>query len=154
MSQVSVQDADPDSAEALACLSAYYALLCDNIPGLTSDQLPLPLPDAAAYHPPQGCFLLAMDGARPLGCVSLRPLQGGDAEVKRLWVHPDARGMGLARRLMQAVEDRARQIGYTALRLDSNSALPTAISLYRHSGWHDIPPYTNAPADTWLGKSL
>ena len=149
-----IVEADPDTPEALGCLAAYYGLLVEAIPDLPIDKLPLPLPDAAAYRPPQGVFLLALSDGMPVGCVSLRPLQGVEAEVKRLWVHPDARGQGLARRLMAALETRARAMGYQRLKLDSNSALTDAITLYRRMGWADCAPYTSFPADVWMTKPL
>ena len=149
-----IVEADPDAPEALTCLAAYYQLLVAAIPGLPADKLPLPLPDAAAYCPPQGVFLLALSDGMPVGCVSLRPLEGREAEVKRLWVHPDARGQGLARRLMAALETRARAMGYQRLKLDSNSALTDAITLYRRMGWADCAPYTSFPADVWMTKPL
>ncbi|MEY5037457.1 MAG: hypothetical protein RL472_563 [Pseudomonadota bacterium] len=149
-----IAEADPDTPEALGCLAAYYGLLVEAIPDLPADKLPLPLPDAAAYRPPQGVFLLALSDGMPVGCVSLRPLEGVEAEVKRLWVHPDARGQGLARRLMAALEARARAMGYQRLKLDSNSALTDAITLYRRMGWADCAPYTSFPADVWMTKPL
>lgn len=149
-----ILEADPDTPEALGCLAAYYGLLVEAIPDLPADKLPLPLPDAAAYRPPQGVFLLALSDGMPVGCVSLRPLEGVEAEVKRLWVHPDARGQGLARRLMVALETRARAMGYQRLKLDSNSALTDAITLYRRMGWADCAPYTSFPADVWMTKPL
>jgi len=149
-----IVEADPDAPEALTCLAAYYQLLVAAIPGLPADKLPLPLPDAAAYCPPQGVFLLALSDGMPVGCVSLRPLEGREAEVKRLWVHPDARGQGLARRLMAALETRARALGYQRLKLDSNSALTDAITLYRRMGWADCDAYTSFPADVWMTKPL
>lgn len=151
---IEIIDADPDSPEALTCLAAYYRLLSDTIPSLTPDQLPLPLPDADRYRPPHGLFLLAMSDGMPLGCVSLRPLQPGEAEVKRLWVHPDARGQGLAERLMGELEARARAMGIVRLKLDSNSALTGAIRLYRRMGWQDCAAYTQFPADLWMSKAL
>jgi GNAT superfamily N-acetyltransferase len=154
MPDITYRDADPDAPESLGCLRAYYDLLLAHIAGLSPDMLTLPLPDAAKYRPPVGAFLLAWADQTPIGCVSLRPLDGQCAEVKRLWVAPAARGLGLARRLMQAIEDRARAMGFTSLKLDSNSALTPAIALYRSSGWVDCPAYTSFPADVWLAKPL
>ncbi|MBH1973634.1 MAG: MarR family transcriptional regulator [Rhodobacteraceae bacterium] len=152
--QVELRDADPDSPAALACLQAYYDLLAERIAGVTADMLTLPLSDAAKYRPPQGAFLIAWSDDLPVGCASLRPLESGVAEVKRLWIDPIARGQGLARRLMRALESRARDMGYTHLKLDSNAALTQAIALYRSDGWQDIAPYTGFPANVWLGKRL
>jgi GNAT superfamily N-acetyltransferase len=147
--------ADPDDPAALSCIDGYYRFLLAGFPALfVPAMLPLPMPDAASYRPPQGAFLVAWSGDLPAGCVSLRPLETDVAEVKRLWVNPIARGQGLARRLMHAIEDQARSIGVTRLQLDTHSALTEAVALYRSDGWTDIPPYTTPPANLWLAKRL
>jgi GNAT superfamily N-acetyltransferase len=151
---VDLRDADPDEPAAIACLTAYYQLLAEKIAGVTPDMLTLPLPDAAKYRPPHGAFLIAWSDDLPVGCASLRPLEPGVAEVKRLWIDPVARGQGLARRLMRALESRARDMGFAHLKLDSNAALTEAIALYRSDGWTEIAPYTGFPANVWLGKRL
>ena len=152
--QITITDADPDAPQALACLRAYYDLLLDNIVGLTPQMLTLPLPEAASYRAPEGAFLIAWAGEAAIGCVSFRALATDTAEVKRLWVAPAARGLGLARRLMQDIESRARCLGFALLKLDSNSGLTAAISLYRATGWADCAPYTGFPADIWMSKPL
>lgn len=154
MPDITLINADPNAPEAQTCLRAYYDLLLEKFSTLTPAMLPLPLPDADSYRAPKGAFLLAMQGATPLGCASLRPIDLHTAEVKRLWVAPAARGMGIARRLMTALETRAIEIGYTTLKLDSNTNLPQAIALYRSMGWTDTAAYTQPPADIWLEKPL
>lgn len=151
---LAIRPADPDSTEALYCLQSYFDELLARVAAAKPGLFSLPDPGADSYRPPQGRFLIAWSDDLPVGCVSLRPLEGTTAEVKRLWVHDSARGQGLARRLMARVEDEARAMGHRELKLDTNSALTEAIALYRGSGWTDIAPYTSAPADTWLGKML
>jgi DNA-binding MarR family transcriptional regulator/ribosomal protein S18 acetylase RimI-like enzyme len=151
---VDIRDADPDDDAALACVGAYYRLLADKVPGTRPDMFTLPLSDAPKYRPPQGAFLIAWSDDLPIGCVSLRPLEPGVAEVKRLWVDPVARGQGLARRLMRAIESRACDLGYGHLKLDSNTVLAEAITLYRSDGWQEIAPYTGFPANIWMTKRL
>ncbi len=152
--QVEIRDADPDDPASLHCLSAYFQILLKMNHGITPDMLPLPLPDADNYRPPHGAFLIAWSDDLPIGCVSLHPLESGIAEVKRLWVDPVARGQGLARRLMRAIESRARDIGFTGLKLDSNTDLAAAIALYRADGWAETAPYTSFPANIWMAKRL
>jgi DNA-binding MarR family transcriptional regulator/predicted GNAT family acetyltransferase len=152
--QLEIRPADPDSGEALFCLQAYFDELATRIPGLDTAVFQVPDPAADSYRPPRGRCLVAWSDDLPVGCVSLRPLDGPVAEVKRLWVHDSARGQGLARRLMTAIEDQARGMGLTLLKLDSNSALTEALALYRASGWTPTAPYTGAPADIWLEKML
>lgn len=152
--QVEIRPADPDSPEALFCLQSYFDELAARVAIVKPGMFSLPDPGADSYRPPQGRFLVAWSDDLPVGCVSLRPLDARTAEVKRLWVHDSARGQGLARRLMAAIEDEARAMGHRTLKLDTNSALSEAIALYRGSGWTDIAPYTGTPADTWMGKTL
>ncbi|WP_333815693.1 GNAT family N-acetyltransferase [Tabrizicola sp.] len=152
---ISIAREDPDSAAARACLRAYFALLAERIPGIDTTHVPDPDPEAEAYRPPQGTFLIAREGGTVLGCVSLKPVDTTLGEVKRLWVDPAARGRGLARRLMDEVETFARSVGMTHLRLDTNSALTEALALYGKAGWKPIAPFTRAfPATDWFGKRL
>ncbi|MFO1201128.1 MAG: bifunctional helix-turn-helix transcriptional regulator/GNAT family N-acetyltransferase [Tabrizicola sp.] len=149
-----IRPADPDSPEAVFCLQSYFDELAARVAIVKPGMFTLPDPGADSYRPPQGRFLVAWSDDLPVGCVSLRPLDAQTAEVKRLWVHDSARGQGTARRLMAAIEDEARAMGHRMLKLDTNSALSEAITLYRNSGWTDIAPYTGTPADTWMGKAL
>ncbi|MCU0903999.1 MAG: helix-turn-helix domain-containing GNAT family N-acetyltransferase [Tabrizicola sp.] len=152
--QLQIRQADPDSPEALACQRAYFDEILARVAIAKPEYFPLPDPGAESYRPPQGRFLIAWSDDLPIGCVGLRALDDSIAEVKRLWVDASARGQGLSRRLMAAIEDEARAMGYRRLRLDTNSALTEAIALYRASGWTDIPPYTTPPADVWMEKPL
>ncbi|MET0372268.1 MAG: GNAT family N-acetyltransferase [Sphingobium sp.] len=139
-----ILEADPAGTPARACLDAYYAELRRRSP---ADFQPAfdPDPDPGTLARPHGLFLLALSAGEPLGCIALKPLGPALAEVKRLWIDPAARGLGLSRRLMQAVEDGARSLGYTTLRLDTNSALAEALALYRSSGWTQIDRYNDDP---------
>lgn len=144
---------DPQAAEAQFCLSAYYAELGRRFARgfdvtLSRD------PEVAAMLPPRGAFLIAEGAEGPLGCVGLKG-GVGYAEIKRLWVSPDARGMGLARRLMAAAEDEARALGIGLLRLDTNSLLPEAVALYRATGWDEIARFNDDPyPDRFFEKRL
>lgn len=152
--QLDIRLADPDSPEALSCQQAYFDEILARVAIAKPEYFPLPDPGADSYRPPQGRFLVAWSDDLPVGCVALRPLDDRIAEVKRLWVDASARGQGLSRRLMAAIEAEARAMGYQRLRLDTNSALTEAIALYRSTGWTDIPPYTTPPADVWMEKVL
>lgn len=149
-----IAEADPDDASTRHCTAAYYRLLLDTVPGAAPEMFSLPLPDAPRCRAPEGATLVAWSEDLPVGTVALRRLDTTTAEVKRLWVDPLARGQGLGRRLMRAIETRAREIGYTHARLDSNTALTEAIALYRSDGWTETAPYTSAPANIWMAKRL
>lgn len=95
------------------------------------------------YAPPGGALLLASarDGAA-LGCVALRALApAGCCEMKRLFLRPEARGLGLGRALAEAAIAAARASGYAELRLDTLPSMGAAIGLYRRLGFEPVAPY-------------
>jgi ribosomal protein S18 acetylase RimI-like enzyme len=91
--------------------------------------------------------LLARDGGgAAIGCAGLRPLPDeGCCEMKRLYVAPEGRGLGLGRALAEAVVDEARRIGYREMLLDTLPSLTTAIGLYERMGFQQIPAYYDTP---------
>jgi drug/metabolite transporter (DMT)-like permease/GNAT superfamily N-acetyltransferase len=110
---------------------------------------------ADEYAEPGGTFLVVYDDGRPIACGGLRALPDGSAELKRMYVVPEARGRGVARRLLARLEDEARRLGYSRLRLDTASQLNEAKALYRSSGYHEIDDYNGNPAAShWFEKEL
>ncbi|MYM57474.1 bifunctional helix-turn-helix transcriptional regulator/GNAT family N-acetyltransferase [Thalassovita mangrovi] len=152
--RVDLTEADPRSTDAVYCLSEYYAELGRRFEtgfdvNLSRD------PEVTDMMPPRGTFLIARSDGLPLGCVGLKGTDKGYAEIKRLWVSPAARGLGMARRLMDAAETAARDLGIALLRLDTNSALPEAVALYRNSGWTEIDRFNDDPyPDHFFEKSI
>lgn len=97
-----------------------------------------------AYAGPRGVLLIAMEDGTAAGCIALRPLDDGEAEIKRLYVRPTWRGTGLGARLVQAVSERARAAGYRALRLDTLASMEAAMRLYARLGFEETAPYHRA----------
>lgn len=95
------------------------------------------------YAPPLGAILLAMGDERAiLGCVAIRPLDmAGCCEMKRLYIVPEARGLGWGEALAEAATGEARRLGHLEIRLDTLPAMTSAIALYRRLGFRRIEPY-------------
>jgi ribosomal protein S18 acetylase RimI-like enzyme len=108
-----------------------------------------------AYAPPSGRLLLARSAGHAAGCVALRKLDTGICEMKRLYVRPDYRGLGLGRMLVERLIAEARAIGYQRMRLDTiASTMQDAIALYRRMGFQEIAPYSNFPIESALWMEL
>lgn len=149
-----LHDTDPRSDAARYCLGAYYAELAQRFKQGFDVKLSRD-PEARDMIRPRGTFIVAMSDGLPLGCVGLKGSGGEQAEIKRLWVAPAARGLGLGRRLMDAAESAARELGIKVLRLDTNSALAEAGQLYRRTGWSEIPRFNDDPyPDLFFEKRL
>lgn len=145
---------DPRDPRAIACLTEYYAELGRRLHTGFDVKLSAD-PGATDMLRPRGAFLVAMSDGLPLGCVGLKGTDKGYAEIKRLWVSPAARGMGLAKRLMAAIEHTARDLGISLLRLDTNSALPEAVTMYQTAGWTQIDRFNDDPyPDYFFEKRL
>ncbi len=99
--------------------------------------------ESADVTPPTGSFLVARLDGRPVGCGALRAVldRPGIAEVKRMYVAPEARGRGVARALLAALEADARRLGYRGLILETGTRQPEAMALYESSGWAPVPRY-------------
>jgi ribosomal protein S18 acetylase RimI-like enzyme len=98
------------------------------------------------YAPPTGALLLGRIDGRAMGVVALRDLGEGHAEMKRLYVRPEARGSGLGPALAEAVVETGRRLGYRAMRLDTvMGEHDRAIALYRRLGFAEVAPYYASP---------
>jgi DNA-binding MarR family transcriptional regulator/GNAT superfamily N-acetyltransferase len=145
---------DPTTPDALWCIGQYLDELNARFDAGFDPALSGPA-DAHDLTPPNGALIVARMRDRAVGCVGLK-LHGDDpAEVKRMWVSPEARGLGLGGRLLQEVERYARGVGVGTLRLETNGALTEAIALYRSRGYDEIARFTDDPyAQHWFEKRL
>lgn len=100
-----------------------------------------------AYVPPRGGLWLARVEGQVAGCIALRPLEAGLCEMKRLWIRPDFRGLGLGRRLAETAIRAARAGGYEAMCLDTLGNMAEAHALYESLGFREIPAYYDNPLE-------
>ncbi|MDE2052801.1 MAG: GNAT family N-acetyltransferase [Gammaproteobacteria bacterium] len=139
---------------ARVCLERYFDELAARFPeGFDREG------DGAAelddFTPPAGVFLVAQILGEPAGCGALRTFSPGIGEIKRMWVSPEVRGLGVGRKLLETLEHAARERKLRAVRLDTHSSLAAALRLYRTAGYRDIPAYNDNPyAHHWLEKTL
>lgn len=140
---------------AAALLRAYAKALAVDLcfQGFSQELASLP----GVYAPPDGELLLAKRGDHVLGCIALKPLEPPRiAEIKRLFVRPQARGKGVGKALIEAAISTAMQLGYVEIKLDTLPEMESAIALYKASGFVPIAPYGSHPYPglVTLGKSL
>ncbi len=110
---------------------------------------------AADLTPPAGLVLVARVRSDPVGCGALKLHADGVAELKRMWVSPRVRGLGLGRRLLFELERRAAESGATVVHLETNRSLTEAIAMYRGAGYREVPAFNSEPyAHYWFEKSL
>jgi len=143
------------SPEAAALVAAYFAELDGRLSEGFDPERSVPAPPAE-LDPPDGRFVVVRVGGRSVGCGGVRRLGEGVAEVKRMWIEPGMRSLGLGRRLLGALEDLAAEaLGCSTVRLDTSDELREALRLYRAAGYQEIAPYNdNAYATRWFEKQL
>lgn len=142
-----------DDPAAMAMVKAMEDWVTEGFGPTTPDRTSTVTPEEMV--PPRGGFVLVLDGGRPVAGGGVRRLEDGVAEIKRMFVVPDARGQGHGRRLLDALEAAAADLGYRALRLDTAQSMTTAMEMYRRSGFRDIPDYNgNSYASFWGEKDL
>jgi GNAT superfamily N-acetyltransferase len=151
---VTVDEIDPAHPDASHCLTEYFAEL-DRRFHTGFDPARSRLPDPDEMRPPAGVFLVARREGRPVGCGGLKFHDDSPTEIKRMWVDPSARGIGLGRRLLDELEQRAAAHGDHLVRLDTNSTLTEAIAMYTASGYRRVDAFNaEAYADHWFEKQL
>jgi len=140
------------SDDARWCIEQYFHELGERFAGGFDHAITLAA-GPGAFAPP-GCFLVARLDGRAIGCGGLKVIDDQIGEVKRMWVAPSARGLGLGRRILAAVEERAREAGLRTLRLETNESLTEAIAMYRKGGYREVPAFNDEPyAHHWFAKT-
>ncbi len=154
-SAVVIAAEDPGAEDARWCLDRYVAELRGRFAEGFDPALSIAA-EPGDLTPPAGVLLVARLRGAPVGCGALVLRRDeGAADIKRMWVAPEARGLGLGRRILDALEAWAEGAGAAAARLETNRALAEAIALYRRSGYREVRPFNDEHyADHWFEKRL
>jgi DNA-binding MarR family transcriptional regulator/GNAT superfamily N-acetyltransferase len=151
---VSVDIEDPASRAARFCIESYFAELDTRFeagfdPGRSISA------DVDELTEPAGLLLVARLRREPIGCGALKLHGREPAEIKRMWVAPSARGLGVGRRILSELEEQARRRGVRLVRLETNKTLKEADGLYRSAGYLEVDAFNDEPyAHHWFEKRL
>jgi DNA-binding MarR family transcriptional regulator/GNAT superfamily N-acetyltransferase len=153
-SQVTIAAEDPATPDARWCIEQYFAELAERFASGFDPARSIPA-TAEDLTPPTGLLLIARRRDQPVGCGALKLHGSEPAELKRMWVSPDARGLGLGRRLLSSLEEAASDAGASAIHLETNGFLTEAIALYRNAGYAEVDAFNSEPyAHHWFEKQL
>jgi GNAT superfamily N-acetyltransferase len=142
-----------DAPVSVELQRAYFADIASRYPGWSPDLIPSADPAEVAH--PLGAWVVAYLDGRPIGCGGVKRFDGSSGELKRIYLAPAARGHGLGRRLLEELEQHARDLGYERLLLDTGDLQPEALGLFQSAGYEQIPDYNgNTWATYWMEKRL
>jgi GNAT superfamily N-acetyltransferase len=154
VASVEIRPLDPEHPDARHCLAEYVAELNRRSergfdPSVGATALP------HEVRAPAGQFFVVYRDGEPIGCGGVKHHADAPAEIKRMWIAPRARGLGLGRRLLEKLEACALSGGARVAQIETSAVLPEAIALYRSAGWVEVPPFNDEPfADHWFEKRL
>lgn len=149
-----IERVDPASPAARWCVGRYFDELdrrfdtgFDPAASLSADDHDL--------VPPRGAFLVVFVDGEPVACGAVTSISPRVGSLKRMWVADAMRGLGIGRRMLEALEAQARELGLTTLRLETNRTLREAMRLYRSAGFREVAAFNDEPyAHHWFEKSL
>jgi putative acetyltransferase len=150
--EISIGPEDPRQADVRRIIAESGAYLQALYPSESNH-----LVDVDALAAPDAVFLVARRKGELLGSIAFRIIAPGHAEIKRMFVRSEARGNGVGRRLLEALEDAARQRNVDRISLETGIKQPEAIGLYRAAGYRDCPPfgtYRDDPLSLFMTKHL
>jgi DNA-binding MarR family transcriptional regulator/N-acetylglutamate synthase-like GNAT family acetyltransferase len=151
---VEVGVADPAGTAARFCIGSYFAELDTRFDAGFDPSLSISA-DVEELTEPAGLLLVARLRGEPIGCGALKLHGHEPAEIKRMWVAATARGLGVGRRILGELEQRARERGVGVVRLETNKSLREATSLYRSAGYVEVEAFNDEPyAHHWFEKRL
>jgi DNA-binding MarR family transcriptional regulator/GNAT superfamily N-acetyltransferase len=154
-SLVELRQVDPEIPDAQRCLRAYVAELNRRAPQRGFDPSKGATAKPHEVRPPNGAFVIAYLRGEAIGCGAVKHHPGNVTDIKRMWLAESARGLGLGRRLLEHLEQLAREHGSHEAHIETSDVLPEAITLYESAGYVEVPAFNDEPfADRWFAKQL
>jgi GNAT superfamily N-acetyltransferase len=141
-----------DREPATALVQAMREEIAAIYDGLDLDGPDMPKAGPGELAPPGGSFLVGFEDDAPVCCGGIKRLSGEACEIKRMFVRPDARGRGVARALLVALEREARTLGYGVARLDTGPRQPRAQRMYERAGYGRIENFNANPVASFFGE--
>jgi GNAT superfamily N-acetyltransferase/DNA-binding MarR family transcriptional regulator len=149
-----IERVSPSSPAARWCVGQYFKELDRRFETGFDPAASLPAEDRD-FIPPRGAFLVATVDGQPVACGGLKSISPAVGSLKRMWVSDSVRGLGIGRRVLEALEAQARMLGIKTLRLETNQTLREAIRLYQSAGFREVAPFNSDPyAHHWFEKNL
>lgn len=153
--QVNFEVVDPTSPVATRALDRYFAELAERFPSGFDTDAARDEKHLRRFRPPDGAFVVMTLDETPIGCGAVQRLDHDTSEIKRMWIDPDRRGLGLGARLLDTLESIARDSARVRLVLDTNATLIEAIAMYERAGYQQIERYNDNPdAHHWFEKTF
>jgi GNAT superfamily N-acetyltransferase len=149
---IQFRDGRVDSGDGGRLETAMRAEVGELYAGLDLQSADMPKAGPDELNPPNGAFIVGYEDEVAVCCGGIKRLDAEACELKRMYVIPEARGRGVARVLLAALEDRARELGYTVARLDTGPKQQGAQHLYESAGYAAIPNFNANPIATFFGE--
>jgi GNAT superfamily N-acetyltransferase len=150
---IDIMAVDPESRDAKWCFAQYFRELDSRFDQGFDPALSISA-DAHELSMPNGVVVVAILESEPVGCGALK-LHQGWAELKRMWIRADMRGIGLGSQILGKLEQLALAANACIVRLETNKNLSEAISLYKKSGYSEVTAFNSEPyAHHWFEKKL
>jgi DNA-binding MarR family transcriptional regulator/ribosomal protein S18 acetylase RimI-like enzyme len=149
-----IERVSPTHETARQCVVRYFEELGQRFDAGFDPEASLPADDDDLV-PPGGAFLVGSIDGEPVASGAMKTVAPGIGSLKRMWVAEDVRGLGIGRRMLEALETEAGGLGFRVLRLETNRALVEAIRLYRSAGYREVARFNDDPyAHHWFEKRL
>jgi GNAT superfamily N-acetyltransferase len=152
VTEIEFRTAPFDEGDAAVLVQALHEEMAVIYDGLDMDSSNMPQVGAAELGAPHGTFLVGYEEGEPICCGGVKRFDEHHCELKRMYVVPHARGRGVARRLLGALEHAAAQLGYTIARLATGPRQPAARHLYESAGYVVIGNFNDDPEASYFGE--